>query len=72
MIFPILTTVFQIECMSPCIDFVDSDHEFTPHLNKKIYQQIPSVTLKVVWVLLNRTEFLLIKVHNVVPSTAKK
>ena len=49
----------------------------TPHLNKKNYQKNPPGTLKVVWILLNPTEFaqkidLLLKVLDVAPSTAEK
>ena len=44
---------------------------------KNFYQRIPPGTLKVVWILLNPTEFaqkidLLIKVPDVVPSTVEK
>ena len=44
---------------------------------KNIYQQIPPGTLKVIWTLLNPTEFakkidLLLKVPDVAPSTAEK
>ena len=44
---------------------------------KNFYQKIPPLTLKVVWILLNPTEFsqkidLLIKVTDVAPSTVEK